>query len=105
MDRSGGSTNGSAASGWNLTHYVRGECTASFCPPHAAAACSPDPEATGAQANGYFAPSNASRWYWTENGLVVQGRLFIFAQTLSQPCSIGCNQVGIAFIEVRLRTA
>ena len=100
MERSGGSTNGSAASGWNLTHYVRGECTASFCPPHAAAACSPDPEATGAQANGYFAPSNASRWYWTENGLVVQGRLFIFAQTLSQPCSIGCNQVGIAFIEV-----
>ena len=53
------------------------------------------------QANGYFAPSNSSRWYWTENGLVVQGRLFIFAQTLSQPCSIGCNQVGIAFIEVR----
>ena len=41
--------NGSAASGWNLTHYVRGECTASFCPPHAAAACSPDPEAIGAQ--------------------------------------------------------
>ena len=53
------------------------------------------------QANGYFAPSNSSRWYWTENGLVVQGRLFIFAQTLSQPCSIGCNQVGIAFIEVQ----
>eukprot|EP01045_Picozoa_sp_COSAG04_P028132 COSAG04_NODE_4295_length_2178_cov_1.260221_3_plen_155_part_00 len=96
--------NSSAANGWNLTHYVRGECTASFCPPHAAAACSPDPEATGAQANGYFAPSNSSRWYWTENGLVGQGRLFIFAQTLSQPCSIGCNQVGIAFIEVRLRT-
>ena len=31
---------------------------------------------------------------------MVQGRLFIFAQTLSQPCSIGCNQVGIAFVEV-----
>ena len=46
---SSGSTNGSAASGWNLTHYVRGECTASVCPPHAAAACSPDAEALGAQ--------------------------------------------------------
>ena len=52
MERSSSSSSGGGSdtdSGWNLTHYVRGECTASFCPPHAAAACSPDPEAIGAQ--------------------------------------------------------
>jgi hypothetical protein len=87
-------------SSWNLTHYIRGECTARWCMPSSMAACSADPEALGATANGFFAPKNTSRWYWTENGLVVGTRLFIFAQTLSRPCAIGCNQVGIAFIEV-----
>ena len=53
----------SLAGSWNLTHYVRGECTAQWCPPSSSAACSADPEALGANSNGFFAPINSSRWY------------------------------------------
>eukprot|EP01052_Picozoa_sp_SAG31_P028272 SAG31_NODE_2716_length_5201_cov_2.881419_2_plen_436_part_00 len=49
---------------WNLTHFVRGECTAQWCMSSSTASCSADPEALGARANGFFAPRNASRWYW-----------------------------------------
>eukprot|EP00040_Diaphanoeca_grandis_P023245 m.126115 g.126115 ORF g.126115 m.126115 type:complete len:494 (+) comp29180_c0_seq1:135-1616(+) len=75
---------------WKFTHYVRGECAHNH----------------SDSANGFFAPQNTSRFYWVENGIIINSRLFLFTPTLSPPCDIGCTQVGIALIEVlNYRTA
>jgi hypothetical protein len=111
MTKSHNSANGSQANGWSFEHYTRGECS-----PASANVSNPH--------NGFFAPANRSRWFWTENGLVAGvgagaragvgasagavlgtgGTIFMFAQTMTLPCTIGCSQVGIGVIEINTVT-
>ena len=40
------------------------------------------------------------RWFWPENGLVLNGSLFVFTPVLTRPCDIGCAMVGVSLITV-----
>ena len=64
-----------------LAHGLRGDCA-------------------GGNGTGFFDPPNASEWYWPENGLVVGDRAYVFAQTMTLPCGVGCTQKGVGLIEV-----
>lgn len=53
-------------------------------------------ECAGGEGNGFLSPLDESRWYWIETGFALNDRAYLFSRLMTEPCQVGCTQVGVA---------